>query len=52
MSAAERIEAALLLLRSTYREPPPDDELMAEALECATARAVAKQYRLSDGESE
>ena len=31
MSAAERIEAALLLLRSTYREPPPDDELMAEA---------------------
>ena len=44
MSAEDRIQAAL--------EPPPDDELMAEALECATARAVAKQYRLSDGESE
>ena len=42
MSAEDRIQAAL--------EPPPDDELTAEALECAVARALAKQYRLVERE--
>ena len=48
IDAKDRIEAALTLLRASYREPPADDELTADALECAAARRLAKTHKLTE----